>query len=98
MSQRITKGVFDLEGLEKRTVKLYAFLDEAAHKYGFDRSCCIAIGYSNGAKMFFYYGKKTFKGAIFHHLMVPRLCHPMCTSAACRSPGECVQYILDVFF
>lgn len=49
--RRHAPGVFDLEDLHHRTVELAAFLDEAAARYGFDRTRVIALGYSNGANI-----------------------------------------------
>lgn len=73
--RRLAEGIFDEEDLMFRTQQLYAFLDEAAQEYGFDRSNVIAIGYSNGANiaanLLFHYSD-ALKGAILHHPMVPR--------------------------
>lgn len=73
--RRLAEGVFDEEDLVFRTNELHAFLDEAAEKYGFDRSEVVAVGYSNGANiagsLLFHYAD-SLKGAILHHPMVPR--------------------------
>lgn len=72
--RRLEEGVFDEEDLVFRTKELAAFLDEAAKKYGFDRSKVVAVGYSNGANiagsLLFHY-KDALAGAILHHPMVP---------------------------
>lgn len=49
--RRIKPGVFDLEDLEKRTIELHEFINDASLKYGFDRNKVIALGYSNGANI-----------------------------------------------
>ncbi|WP_426450921.1 alpha/beta hydrolase [Paenibacillus sp. S-38] len=73
--RRLAEGVFDEEDLIFRTKEVYDFLDEAAAKYGFDRSNLVAAGYSNGANiigsLLFHYAR-AFRGAILHHPMVPR--------------------------
>lgn|SRR5699024_3017960 len=73
--KRLAEGVFDEEDLIFRTKELNEFLDEAAEKYDFDRDNILAIGYSNGANiaasLLFHY-QHALKGAILHHLMVPR--------------------------
>ncbi|MHC0037790.1 alpha/beta hydrolase [Pseudoneobacillus sp. C159] len=73
--KRLAEGVFDEEDLIFRTKELYAFLDEAAKEYEFDRDNIIAIGYSNGANiaasLLFHY-QNALKAAILHHPMVPR--------------------------
>ena len=73
--KRLAEGVFDEEDLIFRTKELNEFLDEAAEKYEFDRDNILAIGYSNGANiaasLLFHY-QHALKGAILHHLMVPR--------------------------
>ncbi|RSD25417.1 alpha/beta hydrolase [Mesobacillus subterraneus] len=73
--RRLAEGVFDEEDLVFRTKELNEFLDEASAKYGFDRDNIIAVGYSNGANiaasLLFHY-KKSLKGAVLHHPMVPR--------------------------
>ncbi|MFB7814556.1 alpha/beta hydrolase [Paenibacillus chitinolyticus] len=73
--RRLAEGIFDEEDLVFRTEELGGFLDEAAEKYGFDRSNLVAVGYSNGANiagsLLFHY-KQALKGAILHHPMVPR--------------------------
>ena len=72
--KRLTEGVFDEEDLKYRTEELRDFLDEAAHKYGFDRHNVLAIGYSNGANiagsLLFHY-ENVLAGAILLHPMVP---------------------------
>ena len=72
--RRLAEGVFDEVDLVNRTQEVYAFLDEAAEKYGIDRRNMVAIGYSNGANiagsLLFHY-EDAFKGAILHHPMVP---------------------------
>lgn len=73
--RRLAEGIFDEEDLVFRTEELYAFLNEAAERYGFDRGNLVAVGYSNGANiagsLLFHY-KQVLKGAILHHPMVPR--------------------------
>ena len=72
--RRIADGVFDMEDLRFRTNELYDFVNEAAEKYGFDRSNVIAIGYSNGANIaaaLMYYKENALSGALLHHPMVP---------------------------
>lgn len=73
--RRLAEGVFDIEDLVFRTEELHLFLDEAAAKYGFDRTNIVAIGYSNGANiaasLLFHYDD-SLTGAILHHPMVPR--------------------------
>lgn len=72
--KRLGAGIFDEEDLIQRTKDLYAFLDDAAKEYGFDRSKVIALGYSNGANiagsLIFHY-EEALAGAILHHPMVP---------------------------
>lgn len=72
--KRLSEGVFDEEDLKYRTEELRDFLDEAAHKYGFDRHNVLAIGYSNGANiagsLLFHY-ENVLAGAILLHPMVP---------------------------
>jgi len=72
--RRLAEGVFDEEDLVARTAELYAFLNEAAERYGIDRSSFVAVGYSNGANiagsLLFHYAD-AFKGVILHHPMVP---------------------------
>lgn len=72
--RRLAEGVFDMEDLAVRTSELHGFLDEAAKKYGFNRTRVIAIGYSNGANiaanLLFDYND-SLAGAILHHPMVP---------------------------
>lgn len=73
--RRLAEGVFDEEDLIFRTKELYAFLDEAAEKYGFNRENLVAVGYSNGANiagsLLFHY-ERALAGAILFHPMVPR--------------------------
>jgi phospholipase/carboxylesterase len=73
--RRLAEGVFDEEDLIVRTTELYDFLDQAAAEIGFDRNNLVAVGYSNGANiaasLLFHYAD-AFRGAIFHHPMVPR--------------------------
>ena len=73
--KRLAEGIFDLEDLAYRTAELKDFLDDAAKRYGFNRSKVTAIGYSNGANiaanLLFEY-EKVLAGAILHHPMVPR--------------------------
>jgi len=73
--RRLAEGVFDLEDLAFRTEETYDFLNDAAARYGADRSRFVAVGYSNGANiagsMLFRY-KDAFRGAILHHPMVPQ--------------------------
>lgn len=72
--KRLAEGIFDEKNLEEETKNLADFIDEAAAKYGFDRSNVIAVGYSNGANiagsLLFRY-QNVLKGAILHHPMVP---------------------------
>lgn len=72
--RRLEEGVFDEEDLVFRTKELFSFLDEAAEKYGFDRSKVVAVGYSNGANiagsLLFHY-EDALAGAVLHHPMVP---------------------------
>ncbi|GIN10965.1 carboxylesterase [Shouchella clausii] len=73
--KRLAEGVFDKEDLQKRTSELYAFLDQAAEMYGFDRDNVIVVGYSNGANIaanLMYEYSNPFKGAILFHAMVPQ--------------------------
>ena len=72
--RRIADGVFDMEDLRFRTNELYDFVNEAAEKYGFNRSNIIAIGYSNGANIaaaLMFYKENALAGALLHHPMVP---------------------------
>ncbi|MCC3376076.1 alpha/beta hydrolase [Cohnella sp. REN36] len=72
--RRLAEGVFDEEDLVLRTKELNEFLDEAAAKYGFDRSNVIAVGYSNGANIagsLLFHFADALRGAILHHPMVP---------------------------
>ncbi|MBM7564124.1 alpha/beta hydrolase [Paenibacillus sacheonensis] len=72
--RRLAEGIFDEEDLRFRTKELYAFLDEAASKYGFSRDNVVAVGYSNGANiagsLLFHYSD-ALQGAVLHHPMVP---------------------------
>lgn len=73
--RRLAEGVFDEEDLVFRTRELYDFVNEAAAKYGFDRSRVVAIGYSNGANIaasMLFHMPDALDGAILHHPMVPR--------------------------
>lgn len=73
--RRLSEGVFDEEDLVFRTSELHEFLNEAASKYGLDRSNFIAVGYSNGANIagsLLFHHKDSLRGAILHHPMVPR--------------------------
>lgn len=73
--RRLAEGVFDIEDLIFRTTELNQFLDEAATKYGFDRTNIVAVGYSNGANIaasLLFHFKDALAGAILHHPMVPR--------------------------
>lgn len=73
--KRLAEGVFDEEDLQKRTGELYAFLDQAAERYGFDRDHIVVVGYSNGANIaanLMYEYSNPFKGAILFHAMVPQ--------------------------
>ncbi|MDZ5711885.1 alpha/beta hydrolase [Jeotgalibacillus haloalkalitolerans] len=78
--KRLREGVFDIEDLKFRTKELNEFINDAAHKYQFDRSNVIAIGYSNGANiagsLLFHY-KDSLKAAILHHPMVPLRDHEL---------------------
>nr|WP_173425083.1 alpha/beta hydrolase [Jeotgalibacillus malaysiensis] len=78
--KRLREGVFDIEDLKFRTQELNEFLDDAAHKYQFDRSNVIAIGYSNGANiagsLLFHYSD-SIKAAMLHHPMVPLRDHKL---------------------
>lgn len=73
--KRLAEGIFDEEDLIARTKEVYAYLDEAAGLYGFDRSNVVAAGYSNGANLIasllFHYPAAV-KAAILFHPMVPR--------------------------
>lgn len=73
--RRLAEGVFDEADLIARTEEVYAYLDEAAKAYGFDRNNIVATGYSNGANiiasLLFHYPSAV-KGAILFHPMVPR--------------------------
>lgn len=73
--KRLAEGVFDEADLRFRTEELYAFLDEAAETYQFDRNNVVAIGYSNGANIaasLLFHFEDALAGAILHHPMVPR--------------------------
>ncbi|ASS68336.1 phospholipase/carboxylesterase [Paenibacillus sp. RU4T] len=73
--RRLAEGIFDEEDLVRRTGELRDFLDEAAAKYGLDRSNMIAAGYSNGANIaasLIFHEAVSFRGAALHHPMVPR--------------------------
>ncbi|NLN28671.1 MAG: alpha/beta hydrolase [Firmicutes bacterium] len=73
--RRIAEGVFDEEDLVFRTEELYDFLDEAAERYGFERSRVVAVGYSNGANIagsLLFHKANVLAGATLHHPMVPR--------------------------
>jgi len=73
--KRLRPGVFDLDDLEKRTVELYEFINEASKKYEFDRNKVIAVGYSNGANIaasMLFSIENAIKGAILLRPMVPR--------------------------
>ncbi|MCD1260362.1 alpha/beta hydrolase [Paenibacillus athensensis] len=72
--RRIAEGVFDEEDLVFRTRELYAFLDEAADRYGLNRRRFVALGYSNGANIaasLLLHYSDAFQGAMLHHPMVP---------------------------
>lgn len=72
--KRLAEGVFDEQNLEEETKNLADFINEAAKKYGFDRSNVVAVGYSNGANiaasLLFRY-PNVLRGAVLHHPMVP---------------------------
>jgi len=73
--RRLAEGIFDIEDLVFRTEELNQFLDEAAVKYGFDRTKIVAVGYSNGANIaasLLFHFENALAGAILHHPMVPR--------------------------
>ncbi|MDG5786034.1 alpha/beta hydrolase [Evansella sp. AB-P1] len=72
--RRLAEGVFDEEDLIFRTKELKDFLDDAARKYGFDRSKVVAVGYSNGANIagsILYHYENALNGAALLHPMVP---------------------------
>lgn len=72
--RRISEGVFDEEDLILRTQELQEFLQQAAQRYGLDRSRFVAVGYSNGANIagsLLFHHQGAFAGAILHHPMVP---------------------------
>ncbi|WPP43618.1 alpha/beta hydrolase [Paenibacillus hunanensis] len=72
--RRLAEGVFDEPDLIARTHELNAFLDAAATEYQFDRRNIVAVGYSNGANIaasLLFHDKKSLRGAILHHAMVP---------------------------
>lgn len=72
--RRLSEGVFDEEDLIQRTHDLKAFIDDAAAKYGFDRSRVVAVGYSNGANIaasLLFHDGDALQGAVLHHPMVP---------------------------
>lgn len=73
--RRLAEGVFDEEDLVFRTRELHEFVNEAAAKYGFDRSRVVAVGYSNGANIaasLLFHLPDALHGAVLHHPMVPR--------------------------
>lgn len=73
--KRLQPGVFDLEDLEKRTIELYEFVNEASKKYEFNREKVIAVGYSNGANIaasLLFSIKNALSGAILLRPMLPR--------------------------
>ena len=72
---RLAEGVFDEEDLLFRTTELNEFIDDSATNYGFERDNIVALGYSNGANIaasLMYHVKKSLKGGILFHAMVPR--------------------------
>jgi phospholipase/carboxylesterase len=72
---RLREGVFDEEDLLYRTKELHQFIEKSAKDYEFDRDNVVALGYSNGANIaasMMYHIKKSLKGAILFHAMVPR--------------------------
>jgi len=78
--RRLADGSIDVADWKSRSKALYAFLDESAVQYGFDRRKIVAVGYSNGANiaigLLFHY-QDAFMGAILHHPLLPaRDVHP----------------------
>lgn len=73
--KRIRPGIFDIEDLERRTIELHEFINEASIRYGFDRNKVIALGYSNGANIaanLLFSIANTFKGAILLRPTIPQ--------------------------
>ena len=71
---RVAEGVFDLDGLKKRTNELADFVAAAAQHYGFASDKVVAVGYSNGANIaasMLLLRPKTLRGAVLFRAMVP---------------------------
>ncbi len=71
---RLSEGVFDVDDLHARTKDLISFLGAAAHKYAFDASKVVAVGFSNGANIassVLLTSPRTFSEAILFRPMVP---------------------------
>jgi predicted esterase len=49
--RRLAEGVFDQEDLERRTMELAEFVEDAAAAYRLDRGGVVAVGFSNGANI-----------------------------------------------
>ena len=72
--RRVAEGVFDLDGLKKRTNELADFVAAAAQHYGFASDKVVAVGYSNGANIaasMLLLRPKTLRGAVLFRAMVP---------------------------
>jgi predicted esterase len=72
--RRLAEGVFDQEDLARRTNELARFLEEAAERYGFDKTKLIALGFSNGANIaasLLLRDADALAGAILIRAMVP---------------------------
>jgi len=72
--RRLSKGVFDLEDLKKRTHELADFVLAAAEHYKIDIKRMVAVGYSNGANIAvsaLLLRPEIFPAAILFRAMVP---------------------------
>jgi phospholipase/carboxylesterase len=49
--RRLAEGVFDTDDLVRRAGELAGFVSAAGHRYGFDPSNVVAVGFSNGANL-----------------------------------------------
>jgi predicted esterase len=72
--RRFAEGVLDVDDLQRRTLDLVKFIQQASEVYGFDVGQVVAVGFSNGAniaasQLFLY--PETLHGAILLHPMLP---------------------------
>lgn len=72
--RRFDNGAFDEDDLKTQTHDLAQFVADAAHCYGFDASCVVALGFSDGANIassLLLLAPQTLCGAMLLRAMVP---------------------------